>query len=295
MFLFLLLLLFLNPFLIFLYNQLSTRESLILPSIAMSLSSLPHSSFSPFSQVPQTPTPLCTSRSDELSSNTLMMWLAACGTFQVRFCFPKVCDCFQIKFLTLMLLAFCYCFHLLHLGTHIIAWNSFCISLMRAVKALEIQFILLHVFFHSCEMLGDKKPLNKPSKHLLLFHSLCQFFNRALLMCLMGALMSNALFINFLVVLRAFLTISFHSFFRPLHVTRWFSNSVWSLQNRHFVEVMMLGYLECIISSVRSRLLISFIFLTQLLLCCQEWHLLSLVRSKFMNELSSENATPLNL
>ena len=141
---------------------------------------------------------------------------------------------------------------------------------MRAAKALKAQFMLIHVFFHNCEMLGDKKPLNRPSKHLPLFHLLCQFSNKALLMYSEGALMSNAFFSNFFVVLKAFLTIDLHSFSKPLHVTKWFSNSVWSLQNRHFVEVMMLGYLECIIFSVRSKLLISFIFLDHLLLYCHE-------------------------
>src|SRR5436305_14739998 len=109
-----------------------------------------------------------------------------------------------------MLLTLCHYFHLLHLGTHIITWNSFCILFMKAAKALKAQFMLLHIFFHNCEMLSVKKPLNRPSRHLPLFHSLYQFSNKALLMCSVSALMSNAFFISLFVLLRAFLTIDLH-------------------------------------------------------------------------------------
>src|SRR4051812_18725457 len=128
----------------------------------------------------------------------------------MRFCFLKMGNCFRFRFLTQLLLEFCNYFHFLLLRTQIIAWNSFCMSFIKDAKTLKAQFELIHVFLHSCEILGDKKPLNRPSKHLPLFHSLCQFSNKILLMYSEGALMFNAFFSNFFVVLRAFLTIDLH-------------------------------------------------------------------------------------
>src|SRR4051812_30332741 len=105
---------------------------------------------------------------------------------------------------------------------------------IRDAKALEIQFRLTHVFFHSCEILDDRIPLRRPFKPLSPVYLLYQFSINAFLMCSEGVLMFNAFLINFLMLLRASLMIIFHSFSRFLHTTKWFNISVCSLQNKYF-------------------------------------------------------------